>query len=320
MNPSVRDGMEPQVSVVVPMLNEEANAAELAHQIRDALEGAGSWELILVDDGSDDRTPEIVSDLSKGDPRVRLVRLARRYGQSTAMQAGFDHVRGQVVVTLDGDLQNDPRDIPTLVRKLDEGYDLVVGYRVRRKDRFVRRKVPSWVANRIIRWITGIPVRDNGCSLKAYRRTLINQIRLYSDMHRFIPAVAAGTVGARIAEVPVNHRPRVAGVSKYGLSRVLRVLADLITVKMIRSFRDRPLHLFAFAAGWSSLLGVCFSVATVIAQTGFRERKAEAMVLPSAALLWFALAAFLVLLGLVGEAVIGRSSPARGQPLVKEVR
>lgn len=316
MNP----GPAPELSVVVPLLNEEANVAELVEQIGNALGGFRSWELILVDDGSVDRTPAILSQLAARDDRIRPLRLAKRYGQSTAMQAGFDHAAGGVVVTLDGDLQNDPGDIPALVGKLDEGYDLVVGYRVRRKDRLLRRKVPSWIANRIIRWITGVPVRDNGCSLKAYRAPLVKRIRLYSDMHRFIPAIAAGMVGARITEVPVNHRPRLAGRSKYGLSRVLRVLADLLTVKMIRSFRDRPLLLFSVFAAWSAFLGILFFAATVFAQENFRVWKAEAMVFPGAALLWFALATFLLLLGLVGEAAITRPRRRRAPPLGREGR
>ena len=309
----------PALSVIVPMLNEEANVAELVAQVRDALAGFPSWELLLVDDGSDDGTPEIIASLAEEDHRIRPIRLAQRYGQSTAMQAGFDHATGDVAVTLDGDLQNDPADIPALVSKLGEGYDLVVGYRVRRKDRFFRRKVPSWIANRVIRWITGLPVRDNGCSLKAYSRALVGRIRLYSDMHRFIPAIAAGMAGARITEIPVHHRPRLAGRSKYGLSRVFRVLADLITVKMIRSFRDRSLRLFSILAGWSALVGVAFSVATFLAQASFRPWKAGAMVFPGAALLWFALATFLLLLGLVGETAIRRFPEERPSPLVREV-
>lgn len=310
----------PELSVVVPLLNEEANVAELVGQVREALDGFRSWELILVDDGSTDQTPYLIHALALADPRVRPLLLARSYGQSTAMQAGFDKARGEVVVTLDGDLQNDPRDIPALVTKLGEGYDLVVGYRVRRKDRVLRRKVPSWVANRVIRWITGVPVRDNGCSLKAYRGDLLRRVRLYSDMHRFIPALAAGIAGARITEIPVNHRPRVAGTSKYGLSRVLRVLVDLLTVKMIRTFRDRPLVLFSILAGWSAFVGALFSAATVVAHTSFWTRKAEALVFPGAALLWFALATFLLLLGLVGETAVRRDYQRRGGPLVREVK
>lgn len=310
----------PELSVVVPLLNEEANAAELVRQVREALDGFRRWELILVDDGSTDRTPEIIQALALDDPRIRPVLLARRYGQSTAMQAGFDQARGEVVVTLDGDLQNDPRDIPGMVEKLREGYDLVVGYRVRRKDHLIRRKIPSWVANRIIRAITGVPVRDNGCSLKAYSGGLIRQVRLYSDMHRFIPAIAAGTAGASIAEMPVNHRPRVAGVSKYGISRVLRVLADLVSVKMIRSFRECPLLLFSILAAWAAAVGGVFLVAAIVAQTSFRMQKAAAMVLPGAALLWFALTAFLLLLGLVGEVAVRRSFSSRSGSLAREVK
>ncbi|MEJ2542185.1 MAG: glycosyltransferase family 2 protein, partial [Gemmatimonadota bacterium] len=185
----------PDLSVVVPVLDEEETLEELYRQIAAALGSGGEWELLLVDDGSTDRTPVISRALARADRRVRPVRLARRYGQSTAMQAGFDHARGDIIVTLDGDLQNDPADIPALVEELNRGFDLVVGYRVRRQDRFLTRKVPSWVANRIIRWMTRVPVRDNGCSLKAYRRELIDALRLYSDVHRFIPALAVGVAG-----------------------------------------------------------------------------------------------------------------------------
>lgn len=292
------------LSVVVPLLDEEANVAELVEAVRSALSDQDAWELILVDDGSSDRTPEIAERLAREDPRVRLIRLARRYGQSTAMQAGFDHVRGRIVVTMDGDLQNDPRDIPVVVGKLQEGYDLVAGYRLRRKDPLFTRKVPSWVANRIIRWVTGVEIRDNGCSLKAYDGRLIARMRLYSDMHRFIPALAAGTAGARIAEVPVRHHPRRRGSSKYGLSRVFRVLADLVTIKMIRSFRLRPLLLFGVLAGVAGALGVVSAVATGVAVTTFRPTKAVSLVFPGVTLLWFALSTYLIMLGLVGEVAV----------------
>src|SRR5690242_14904883 len=175
----------PYLSVVVPLFNEEESIAMLVSAVREALAMERSWELVLVDDGSRDATARIAAELAAADRRVRLVCLARNYGQTQAMQAGFDAARGQVLVTMDGDLQNDPRDIPRLVATLEEGYDLVAGYRVRRKDRFFTRKVPSWVANRLIAWLSGVSIRDNGCSLKAYRRQLIDQLHLYSDMHRF---------------------------------------------------------------------------------------------------------------------------------------
>jgi glycosyltransferase involved in cell wall biosynthesis len=294
----------PEVSIVVPMMNEESNVVPLVDAVRDALAGRSSWELILVDDGSQDRTREVVSSIAREDPRVRLVPLARNYGQSTAMQAGFDSARGDVVVTMDGDLQNDPRDIPTLLETLAEGYDLVAGFRIRRQDRFVTRKIPSWIANRIIRWITGVSIRDNGCSLKAYRRELLSRMRLYSEMHRFIPAVAAGTAGARITEVGVRHHPRTRGESKYGLSRIFRVLADLMSIKMIRSFRVRPLVLFAGLAAAATALGALSVGVSIVAITRFNPMDAASLVFPSISLLWFALALFLMMLGLVGEVAI----------------
>lgn len=312
-SPMTAQRAAPRLSVVVPMLNEEGSVEELVRQVAESLGAAGDWELLLVDDGSTDATASIAMALRARDDRVHLIRLARRYGQSTAMQAGFDHARGEVVVTLDGDLQNDPADIPRLVDKLGEGYDLVVGYRMRRKDGLVLRKVPSWVANRIIRWITGVPIRDNGCSLKAYRRSLLDQVRLYSDMHRFIPALSVGIAGARVVEVPVNHRARLAGASKYGLSRIFRVLADLAVIKMIRSFRDRPLYLFAILAGWSWVVGALSAAGAFVAATSFSTSKAAAFVLPGVSLLWFALAGFLVFLGLVAE--VGLRSNKVGEGL-----
>jgi glycosyltransferase involved in cell wall biosynthesis len=183
----------PVLSVVVPLFNEEANVEPLVRAVQKALSGGPEWELLLVDDGSVDGTANAAAAISERVSEVSLVRLARRYGQTAAMQAGFDVSRGAIVVSMDGDLQNDPADIPRLVAKLSESFDLVAGYRVRRQDRLLTRKLPSWAANRMIRWITGVPIRDNGCSLKAYRRELFGRMRLYSDMHRFIPALAAVT-------------------------------------------------------------------------------------------------------------------------------
>ena len=310
---------QPDVSIVVPVMNEEENVAPLVDAVREALREGPSWELILVDDGSQDRTRAIIAALSATDARVRLVALARNYGQSTAMQAGFDCARGNAVVTMDGDLQNDPRDIPLLLEKLHEGYDLVAGFRIHRQDRFFTRKVPSWIANRIIRWITGVSIRDNGCSLKAYRRELLGGMRLYSEMHRFIPALAAATAGARITEVGVRHHARARGESKYGLSRIFRVLADLMSIKMIRSFRVRPLVLFAVLAAGSALLGTLGVVASLVAIFTFQPTDAASMVFPGIALLWFALALFLLMLGLVGEGVI-REHRVRGLKILPLTR
>jgi glycosyltransferase involved in cell wall biosynthesis len=291
------------LSVIVPLYDEEASIPPLVEAVRGVLDGYGPWELVLVDDGSTDGTVPTVVRLAAQDTRIRLVRLARNYGQTAAMQAGFDHARGGVVVSMDGDLQNDPQDIPLLVAKLQEGYDLVAGYRVNRQDK-ISRRIPSWVANRLIRWITGVPIRDNGCSLKAYRRALLDCLHLYSDMHRFIPAVAASAAGARIAEVPVRHHPRRYGQSKYGFSRIAKVLADLVTIKMIRSFRERPLALFGVSAAIAVAPSLAFAAAAVVAMKSFGPDKANALVFPGVALVWLELACYLVMLGLIAEVAL----------------
>lgn len=306
--------IRPALSVVVPLYNESECVAPLVNAVHRALADEREWELVLVDDGSSDDTARIAARIATNDERVRLVRLARNYGQTQAMQAGFDHARGDVVVSMDGDLQNDPEDIPRLLEKLDEGYDLVAGYRVRRQDRFVTRKVPSFVANRLIAWLTGVRVRDNGCSLKAYRRSMLEQLHLYSDMHRFIPALAAATAQASIVEVPVRHHPRTHGTSKYGLSRILKILADLLTIKMIASFRERPLLMFGLGALAAALLGGCFAASWLVifatSTTPLQYDIAEAYVLPACSILWAALACYLLLLGLVGEEALQNSREA----------
>lgn len=306
------------ISVVVPVYNEEQNVAPLVAAVRQALEGGEPWELLLVDDGSRDGTAAAVAAEQALDVRVRLVPLARNYGQTPAMQAGFSEARGSRVVSMDGDLQNDPADIPMLLAKLDEGFDLVAGYRMRRQDKLVTRKIPSWIANRIIRRITGVSIRDNGCSLKAYRRELLERIHLYSDMHRFIPAVAAATAGARIAEVPVRHHARRFGSSKYGLSRVAKVLGDLLTIKMIRTFRERPLLMFSLGAAGAFGLSALFAAMSAVALLHFRPEKAMALVLPGASLLWLGLAVYLLMLGLLTESALRerRRHGAAALPLV----
>lgn len=302
---SPADGI--QLSVVVPLYNEEENVPHLVAAVREALADHPSWELLLVDDGSGDGTVARVREASSSDPRIRLLELARNYGQTQAMQAGFDYARGEVVVTMDGDLQNDPRDIPLLLETLDRGYDLVTGYRKRRKDAFITRKIPSFVANRIIAALTGVRVRDNGCSLKAYRRSVLRQLDLYSDMHRFLPALAAASAAARIAEVPVRHHPRRFGESKYGLSRIAKIAADLITIKMISSFREAPLALFVFASllplAGATLVGASWLQRWVL---GLGEHR-EVITMPAVSLILFALAVYMVMLGLLAEVALAES-------------
>ena len=236
----------PDLSIVVPVLNEEDNVAALSGQISDALDDTEyTYEKIFVDDGSVDLTVERLRELQERDPRLRVVKLRRNFGQTPAMRAGIDHSRGEIVVTLDGDLQNDPADIPRMVRKLEDGYDIVVGWRKNRKDPFLSRKLPSKIANWLIGKITRIPIKDNGCSLKVYKANVIKNIPLYSEMHRFIPALSS-LAAVRLAEVPVNHKPRVHGESKYGLSRTGKVLLDLVTIKMLIAFSHRPIQWFGF--------------------------------------------------------------------------
>ncbi len=294
----------PDLSIVVPTFNESANIQPLVEEVRRALMDA-DWELVFVDDGSTDDTRARILQAAASDDRIRLIALARNFGQTAAMQAGFDHARGRVVVSMDGDLQNDPTDIPRLLAKLDEGFDLVVGYRVARQDKLITRKVPSWIANRIIARLTGVHIRDNGCSLKAYRRDMLDRVVLYSDMHRFIPAMAVATAGARIAEIPVQHHARRAGESKYGLSRIWKVLSDLLAIKMISSFRSQPLVMFGLAALVASALGIAFALLTLVSVPGgFRAEMEYAFVFPSVVVVWFTLAFYLLLLGLIGEVIV----------------
>lgn len=235
----------PEISVCVPVYNEEDNVALLHKAIVDALEPTGrSFEMVLVDDGSSDESVARLNGIAAYDPRLVIVRFQRNYGQTAAMMAGIDHAQGRYLVTMDGDLQNDPLDIPMMLEKLDEGYDLVVGYRINRQDKFLSRKLPSKIANWLIGKVTGLPIRDNGCSLKVYRADVIKRVPLYSDMHRFIPAMTS-PMGARVAQVGVRHHARRFGVSKYGLSRIFKVLIDLITIKTLQIFARRPLARFS---------------------------------------------------------------------------
>lgn len=236
--------MLPNISVVIPLRNEAPNLLQLHRELTETLEASGRpYELIFVDDGSTDETFRMLADIHATDPHVVVVRFRRNFGQTAAFAAGFTHARGQVIVTSDGDLQNDPRDIPLLVDKLEEGHDIVCGWRRLRKDPWLTRRVPSMLANWLISWTIGVRLHDYGCSLKALRSEVVKSLRLYGEMHRFIPAIASEQ-GVTIAEVEVNHRPRRFGRSKYGLSRTVRVILDLVTVKFLLSYATRPLQMF----------------------------------------------------------------------------
>lgn len=258
--PAVRSDARPEVSVFLPVYNEEPNLRPLHDKLDAAMAALGrTAEIIYVDDGSTDGSLKVLRELARLDSRVRVVAFKRNYGQTAAMAAGIDAARGDVLIPMDADLQNDPADIIRLLEKLDEGYDVVSGWRKNRQDKMITRKIPSMLANRLISWIGGVPLHDYGCSLKAYRRESLEDVRLYGEMHRFIPIYAAWA-GARVTEIPVEHHARTMGKSKYGLSRTVKVVFDLITIKFMASYQTKPLYLF----GWAGLLTFAVSLLSTI--------------------------------------------------------
>jgi glycosyltransferase involved in cell wall biosynthesis len=233
-----------ELSIVVPVYNEEDNVEPLVGEIHSALASAGkSYDIVAVDDGSRDGTFAVLRRLQRCDATLTVIRLKRNFGQTAAMAAGLAYAKGNVVVLMDGDGQNDPADIPALLAKIEEGSDLVAGWRFDRQDPFLSRRLPSMIANRLISWTTKVKLHDYGCTLKAMRKEIAKDLRLYGEMHRFIPAIAYER-GAQIAELKVNHRPRLRGTSKYGIARTLRVVLDLLTVKFLSSYSTRPAHVF----------------------------------------------------------------------------
>jgi glycosyltransferase involved in cell wall biosynthesis len=252
------------LSIIIPTYDEEDNVEPLYQALMATVPALGrSFEIVFVDDGSRDRTYERLAALAARDPRIRVIKLRRNYGQAPAMAAGIDHACGRVLVTLDADLQNDPADIGTLLAKLEEGHDLVVGWRYERQDKWLSRKLPSVIANRLIAAITGVDVKDNGCTLKAFRADLIKRIPLYGELHRFIPAMTS-TVGCHLAEVKVRHHPRRFGASKYGLSRVYKVLLDIVTIRTLIAFARRPLFCFFSVAAAALLVSVIFTLLSLV--------------------------------------------------------
>jgi glycosyltransferase involved in cell wall biosynthesis len=293
--------VQPRLSIVVPFYNEEENIRRMYAAITAAVTPLGlPFEMIFVDDGSRDRTVRIGAAIAKEDHRVRLVRFRRNYGQTPAMAAGIQYARGEVIVTMDGDLQNDPADIGVLLAKIDEGYDIVVGWRHNRQDKLISRKIPSRIANKLIAKVTGVPIRDNGCSLKAYRANLIRNIPLYSEMHRFIPAMAS-VAGPRIAQIKVRHHARQFGKSKYGLSRVYKVLLDLMVIKTVASFTSRPLLWFTLLSLPLVLLGTGLLLFAVI--DGMLHQMAPSMPLAGSGLIFIASAVGMFSAGALGELI-----------------
>jgi len=248
--------LTPLLTITVPIYNEEANIWPLYEKIRAAMDALGKpWELVLVDDGSRDGSPALLDAVAADDARVTVLHFARNYGQTAAMMAGMDHARGDIIVPMDGDLQNDPADIANLLAKLDEGFDVVSGWRKDRQDHAIKRNLPSRLANSLISRVSGVHLHDYGCSLKAYRREVLDGVKLYGEMHRFVPIYAAWN-GARVAEIPVTHHPRLYGESKYGLERVVKVVLDLMVVKFLSRYSGKPIYVFGGFGLLSIVLGV----------------------------------------------------------------
>ncbi len=307
------------ISVFLPVYNEEDNIERLNVRLAGALERLGrSYEVIFVDDGSTDRSLTRLREIAARDSRVRVISLRRNYGQTAAMSAGIDHARGQILIPMDADLQNDPADISRLLDKLDEGYDVVSGWRKDRKDRWLTRRLPSRLANRLISRLSGVDLHDYGCSLKAYRREALTGVKLYGEMHRFIP-IYAGWAGSRVTEIPVTHHARSAGQSKYGLSRTIKVLFDLITIKFLSTYLTKPLYLF----GTAGL--VCLAISLLSFAFALYYRVVEGvhlnrMPLATLSMIMFAMGIQFIFMGLLAEMIVRTYHESQDKPtyLIRE--
>lgn len=310
----------PRLSVVIPLYNEEESIPHLRTALTAALERQqDSFEIIIVDDGSRDGSYALLRQWAEADPRLTVIRLRRNFGQTAAFSAGFDHARGEVVVTMDADLQNDPDDIPKLMAKIDEGFDIVSGWRINRQDRYLDRKLPSLIANRLISNVTDVQLHDYGCSLKAYRRDVLQHVKLYGELHRFIPALAS-QVGGTVSEVAVNHRARQYGRSKYGISRTVRVMLDLILVWFLGSYSTRPIHVFGsmglLSAGGGVLIGLYLTFVKLFLGQDIGGRPMLLL-----AVLLVVIGVQLITMGLLGEMTIRTYHESQNKPIyiVREI-
>lgn len=299
---TVDKGEMPEISLFLPVLDEEENLEPMHEKIAAALAELGrTAEVIFVDDGSTDRSLAILKEIAAKDDRVRVISLRRNYGQTAAMAAGIDAAKGEILIPMDADLQNDPADIKRLLDKLDEGYDVVSGWRKNRQDKLISRKIPSQIANRIISWIGGVHLHDYGCSLKAYRRDVLQDVRLYGEMHRFIP-IYASWAGARVTEIPVDHHARTMGKSKYGISRTVKVIFDLMTIKFMASYQTKPIYVFGtfgMLAFFLSLIAGIWAVVLKIEGTSFIQTP-----LPVVAVVMLAISVQFFLMGLLAELLV----------------
>ena len=309
----------PEISVVVPLLNEQDNIGPLYEQITQTLAPEHGYEVIFVDDGSTDNSFAVMAELQKADDKVRIIRFRKNFGQTAALSAGFDHARGEIVVAMDGDLQNDPADIPMMLEKLGEGYDVVSGWRKKRHDNAVTRLLPSKAANWLISRLTGVKLHDYGCTLKAYRQEVLAQMQLYGEMHRFIPAMASWS-GATIAEVVVNHRPRTAGVAKYGLGRIHKVVLDLITVKFLGSFSTKPIYVFGGLGMISGVGSILIGLTVIYQKVNFKTDMSGNPLLLLTGVLFIAAIQF-ILMGLLAELLVRTYHESQGRPtyVIREI-
>ena len=299
---TTRTTNNPELSLFLPVLDEEENLRPMHAKIAAALDALGkSAEVIFVDDGSTDKSLEILKEIAAADDRVRVISLRRNYGQTAAMSAGIDAAKGEILIPMDADLQNDPADIARLLQKLDEGYDVVSGWRKNRQDKLISRKIPSQIANRIISWIGGVPLHDYGCSLKAYRREVIQDVKLYGEMHRFIP-IYASWAGARVAEIPVDHHARTMGKSKYGISRTVKVIFDLMTIKFMASYQTKPIYVFGMFGVIAFLISIIAGIWAIILK--FYGTSFILTPLPVVAIVMLAISMQFFLMGLLAELLV----------------
>jgi len=301
------------ISILVPVFNEGQNVVPLYEKIVAALSRTGrGYEVIFVDDGSTDDTLSQLSSISEKDSHIRILSLSRNFGQTTALTAGIDFSKGEIIIPMDGDLQNDPEDILALLQKIEEGYDVVSGWRRSRKDSFLTRRFPSIVANKLISVIGGVRLHDYGCTLKAYRRDILHNIRLYGEMHRFIPIYARG-IGARVAEVPVRHYSRRSGSSKYGISRVFKVILDLMVVKFLLSYSQKPIYVFG-GTGLLLMLGAFLCGGYAVYLKLFKGLSFILTPLPLLSVFLLTLGFLSILMGFLGEILTRTYYESQGKP------
>lgn len=291
------------VSIVVPLYNEEESVNLLYNSINDVMKDVNrKYEIIFVDDGSTDETFLRAKAIYQENPRLKVIKFRKNYGQTPAMQAGVEHAKGRIIVSMDGDLQNDPKDIPKFLEKIEEGYDIVCGWRKNRKDKLITRKIPSRIANWLIGKVTGVKIHDNGCSLKAYKSVAIKETNLYSDMHRFIPAMTS-IIGVRYTEIVVNHHARKFGTSKYGLSRIWKVFLDIFTIKMLLGFSSRHGVWFGLLSLPFLIMGIIFALFSISLFLNPLVYDSFPIIFPSISVLFFFLFAHMVLLGFLSEMI-----------------